>query len=292
MRVAVYGRTFDQRFLRFIKDFFHWLKEYGFDVYVYHDFLPFMEQQMGYQPPYSGTFHGYHDLKEDTDFVVSIGGDGTFLDTVSLVRDSGIPVIGINSGKLGFLASISKDDLHQAVGALYKGNYTTESRSLLSLESDRQIFGDYGYALNDMTIQKKSSEMITIHVYLNGTFLNTYWADGLIIATPTGSTAYSLSVGGPIVLPNSKSFIISPTSPHNLTVRPIVVPDDSQILLKPEGRCSQYLVSMDHRSQVIDKTINIKVSRAAFDMKVLRLDHTSFYSTLRSKLMWGVDKRN
>jgi len=292
MKVAVYSRTFDQTFLHHIKDFFNWLNEYGFEVYVFKDLLDYLEERFNYRPAFSDTFHGYRDIRGDMDFVISIGGDGTFLDTVSLVRETGIPVIGINSGKLGFLASIAKEDIHQAIDSLYRGNYTTEDRSLLSVDSDEKLFDGYGYALNDITIQKKESEMITIHVYLNGSFLNTYWADGLIIATPTGSTAYSLSVGGPIVLPNSRNFIISPISPHNLTVRPIVVPDESHILLKPEGRCSRYLVSMDHRSQVIERSTNINVRKASFAMKVLRLNNTSFYSTLRSKLMWGVDKRN
>ena len=292
MKVAVYSRTFDQTFLHHIKDFFNWLNEYGFEVYVFNEFLDYLKDRFNYRPGFTAAFHGYRDIRGDMDFVVSIGGDGTFLDTVSLVRDTGIPVIGINSGKLGFLASIAIEDIHQAIDSLYQGNYTREDRSLLSVDSDEQLFDGYRYALNDITIQKKESEMITIHVYLNGSFLNTYWADGLIIATPTGSTAYSLSVGGPIVLPNSRNFIISPISPHNLTVRPIVVPDDSHILLKPEGRCSRYLVSMDHRSQVIEGSTHIHVRKASFAMKVLRLNHTSFYSTLRSKLMWGVDKRN
>jgi len=292
MKVAVYSRTFEQSFLHHIKEFFTWLNEYGFQVYVFNDLLNYLQEQFGFRPDYTDTFHGYRDIGGDMDFVISIGGDGTFLDTVSLVRDTGIPVIGINSGKLGFLANISKEEIYQAIDSLYQGNYTTESRSLLSVESDAKLINGFHYALNDITIQKKESQMITIHVYLNGSFLNTYWADGLIIATPTGSTAYSLSAGGPIVLPESRDFIISPISPHNLTVRPIVVPDESNILLKPEGRSSKYLVSMDHRSQVITRSTNIHVQKADFQMNVLRLNHTSFYSTLRTKLMWGVDKRN
>jgi NAD+ kinase len=292
MKVAVYSRTFDQDFLQHIKDFFHCLDEYRFEVYVYTEFLHFLKQRFDYTPFCHDTFTGYQDIRNDIDFVFSIGGDGTFLDTVTLVRDTGIPVIGINSGKLGFLASISKDCIKEAIGSLYHGNYTTEKRTLLSMDSDNRELDRFGYALNDITVQKKESEMITVHVYLNGNFLNSYWADGLIIATPTGSTAYSLSVGGPIVLPDSQNFIISPISPHNLTVRPIVVPDNSEILLRPEGRSSRYLVSMDHRHRVIEGTTNIRIRKAPFTMQVLRLENTSFYSTLRSKLMWGVDKRN
>ncbi|HKL37972.1 MAG TPA: NAD kinase [Bacteroidales bacterium] len=292
MRVAVYSRTFDEDFLQHIKDFFHCLGEYNFEIYVYQDFLYFLKQRFDYVPAYHDTFTGYQDIRNDIDFVFSIGGDGTFLDTLTLVRDTGIPVIGINSGKLGFLASISKDCIKEAIGSLFRGDYATEERSLLASYSGNEELDRFGYALNDITIQKKESEMITIHVYLNGNFLNSYWSDGLIIATPTGSTAYSLSVGGPIVLPDSHNFIISPISPHNLTVRPIVVPDDSEILLRPEGRSGRYLVSMDHRHHVMEGTTSIRIRKAPFTMRVLRLHNTSFYSTLRTKLMWGVDKRN
>ncbi|MFP4017910.1 MAG: NAD kinase, partial [Bacteroidales bacterium] len=165
-------------------------------------------------------------------------------------------------------------------------------RSLFKVESKNNVIPGFNEALNDMTIQKKESQMITVHVYLDGQLLNSYWADGLIIATPTGSTAYSLSVGGPILLPETNNFIISPISPHTLTVRPIVVPGNCEITLKPESRSTKYLVTMDHRTEIIKGEISLKVTRARYDMKIIRLMHTNFYNTLRNKLMWGIDRRN
>ncbi|MGM0530041.1 MAG: NAD kinase [Bacteroidota bacterium] len=292
MKVAVYGRTFDQGFLSYIQDFFQLLNNYGFQIDIYQDFLSYMIDQYRFHPSVNGTFTGYKDIDKKVDFLISIGGDGTLLDTVSLVRDTHIPVIGINTGKLGFLANIAKEEISEAIESLYYSKYTIEQRSLLHLSSDEAVFPEFSYALNDMSIQKKDSQMVTVHVYLNDKYLNTYWADGLIIATPTGSTAYSLSAGGPIVLPDSHNFIISPIAPHNLTVRPIVVSDNGEIVLKPEGRCSKYLISMDHHSRIVNKIMNITVKKAGFSMKVLRLDNTDFYTTLRNKLMWGVDTRN
>ncbi len=292
MKTAIYGRKIEKANIDYIKKLFQYLKKFDFDVLVYKEFYDFLMNEYNYSPSVKDTYSGYKDLEKDTDFVISIGGDGTFLDTLSLVRDTNIPVIGINSGKLGFLANISKEDIPEAIEGLYNKKYTIEKRSLIKVESENSIFSDFNYALNDMTIQKKSSEMITIHSYLDGEFLNTYWADGLIVATPTGSTAYSLSAGGPILLPNNSNFIISPISPHNLTIRPIVVPDECEITLKPEGRCSKYLVSLDHRTKVIDKTMKLKIKKAEFSMSVLRLDSSNFYSTLRNKLMWGMDRRN
>jgi len=292
MKVAVYGRTLDKSNIEYISKLFDTLLNFKFQICIYHEFYNFLKKELNYLPDINEVFNGYDDLNKDVDFVISIGGDGTFLDTLSLVRNTKIPVIGINSGRLGFLASISKEHIHDAIKALYEKKYTIEKRSLLEVETENDIFSDFNYALNDMTIQKKGAQMITIHVYINGQFLNTYWADGLIIATPTGSTAYSLSAGGPIMLPDTSDFIISPISPHNLTVRPIVVPDDSEISLIPEGRCSRYLVSMDHRAKIVDKSISIKIRKASFTMRVLRLEGSGFYSTLRNKLMWGMDRRN
>jgi len=292
MKIAIYARNIDQNLLPKLKTFFSSLFEYGFEIYVYSELLEHLKKEWHYDPPHSGYFTNYRDLNPTINFLISIGGDGTFLDTLSLVRDSKIPVIGINSGKLGFLASISKENILEAIDSLYRGNYSIEERTLLQLNPEDKIFGDFNYALNDISIQKKSSEMITVHAYIDNEFLNTYWADGLIVATPTGSTAYSLSVGGPIVMPDSNDFIISPISPHNLTVRPIVIPDEGKITLVPAGRCSKYLVSMDHYSKIVDKAYTFHIQKADFSMHVLRLGNTDYYSTLRNKLMWGMDKRN
>ncbi len=292
MKVALYGRYIEKKLFPTLKQFIYTLSEYGFDIYIYSDFLNYLETEFDYKPSYEKCFYGHKDLDTKINFVISIGGDGTFLDTLSIVRDTKIPVIGINFGNLGFLASISQENIYAAVDSIFKGNYNIEERTLLQLNPKDKLFGDFNFALNDITIQKKNSEMITVHVYIDEEYLNTYWADGLIVSTPTGSTAYSLSVGGPIVTPDSNNFIISPISPHNLTVRPIIIPDDRKISLVPAGRCSQYLLSMDHYSTIVDKSYTFHVEKAKFPMNVLRLEDSNYYSTLRNKLMWGMDKRN
>lgn len=292
MKVALYARHIEKNLFPKLKEFCYTLSQYGFDIYIFSDLLNYLENEFNYTPPYHGYFQNYKDLDPKINFLISVGGDGTFLDTLSIVRDSTIPVIGINFGKLGFLASISQENIFAAVEALYKGNYSIEKRTLLQLNPDDQLFGDFNFALNDISIQKKDSEMITVHVYIDNEYLNTYWADGLIVSTPTGSTAYSLSVGGPIVTPDSNNFIISPISPHNLTVRPIVIPDEGKITLLPAGRCSQYLISMDHHSKIVDKSYTFQIEKAEFPMHVLRLEASDYYSTLRNKLMWGMDRRN
>ena len=292
MKVALYARHIENNLFPKLKEFIFTLSQYGFDIYIFRDLLNYLKNEFDYSPPYEKSFYSYKDLDTKINFVISIGGDGTFLDTLSLVRDSNIPVIGINFGKLGFLASISQENIFAAVEALYKGDYSIEERTLLQLNPKDKLFGDFNFALNDISIQKKDSEMITVHVYIDEEYLNTYWADGLIVSTPTGSTAYSLSVGGPIVTPDSNNFIISPISPHNLTVRPIVIPDDRKITLIPAGRSSQYLLSMDHYSTIVDKSYTFQIEKAEFPMHVLRLEASDYYSTLRNKLMWGLDKRN
>jgi len=292
MKVALYARHIEKDLFPKLKEFINTLTQYDIDIYIFSDLLNYLETQFNYNPPYEKCFSSYKDLDTNISFVISIGGDGTFLDTLSIVRDSKIPVIGINFGKLGFLASISQENIYAAVDSLYKGNYNIEERTLLQLNPNDKLFGDFNFALNDISIQKKNSEMITVHVYIDEEYLNTYWADGLIVSTPTGSTAYSLSVGGPIVTPDSNNFIISPISPHNLTVRPIVIPDEGKITLIPAGRCSQYLLSMDHYSTIVDKSYTFQIEKAKFPMHVIRLEASDYYSTLRNKLMWGMDKRN
>ncbi|MFO8236320.1 MAG: NAD kinase [Bacteroidales bacterium] len=293
MKVAIYGRKLDISNDQYINQLIDVLRKYHFEIFFYDVFFNSLKLETKYASGVSGLFNGYKDIRPDIDCLISIGGDGTFLDTLALVQDTNIPVIGINYGKLGFLASISKeDDIENVVKALHEKKYSIERRSLLQVESQNGTLPKFNKALNDMTIQKKESQMITVHVYLDGEFLNSYWADGLIIATPTGSTAYSLSVGGPILLPQNTNYIISPISPHNLTIRPIVVPDDCEITLNPEGRSTKYLVTMDHRSEIIKGKISLKVFRADYQMNVIRLQHSNFYNTLRNKLMWGIDRRN
>ncbi|MBM3438529.1 MAG: NAD kinase [Bacteroidetes bacterium] len=226
------------------------------------------------------------------DVLICVGGDGTILDTLGIVRDTGVPILALNTGRLGFLADVQLENLHTALDDIEKGNYTIEQRSLLQLDSSHELF-DYNFALNDFVIHKKeTSSMIVVHAYLNGEFLNSYWSDGLIISTPTGSTGYSLSCGGPIIFPKSDSFVITPIAPHNLNVRPVVVSDDVVISFEIEGRASSYLASLDARSQSISGEVNMAIRKADHKLNLMRLSNIHFLDTLRSKLHWGFDRRN
>ncbi len=226
------------------------------------------------------------------DVLICVGGDGTILDTLSIVRDTGVPILALNTGRLGFLADVQLENLKSALDDIEKGNYSIEQRSLLQLDSSHPLF-DYNFALNDFVIHKKeTSSMIVVHTYLNGEFLNSYWSDGLIISTPTGSTGYSLSCGGPIIFPKSDSFVITPIAPHNLNVRPVVVSDDVVISFEIEGRASSYLASMDARSQSISGEVNMAIRKADHKLNLMRLSNIHFLDTLRSKLHWGFDRRN
>ena len=226
------------------------------------------------------------------DVLICVGGDGTILDTLSIVRDTGVPILALNTGRLGFLADVQLENLQHALDDIEKGNYSIEQRSLLQLDSSHPLF-DYNFALNDFVIHKKeTASMIVVHAYLNGEFLNSYWSDGLIISTPTGSTGYSLSCGGPIIFPKSDSFVITPIAPHNLNVRPVVVSDDVVISFEIEGRASSYLASMDARSQSISGEVNMAIRKADHKLNLLRLSNIHFLDTLRSKLHWGFDRRN
>ncbi|MFM2255916.1 MAG: inorganic polyphosphate kinase, partial [Bacteroidota bacterium] len=230
-----------------------------------------------------------HFVKGETmaDVLICVGGDGTILDTLSIVRDTGVPILALNTGRLGFLADVQLENLQHALDDIEKGNYSIEQRSLLQLDSSHPLF-DYNYALNDFVIHKKeTSSMIVVHAYLNGEFLNSYWSDGLIISTPTGSTGYSLSCGGPIIFPKSDSMVITPIAPHNLNVRPVVVSDDVVISFEIEGRASSYLASLDARSQSITGEVNMAIRKADHKLNLMRLSNIHFLDTLRNKLHWG-----
>ncbi|EKB50593.1 NAD kinase [Cecembia lonarensis] len=229
----------------------------------------------------------------DVDFVLSIGGDGTLLDTVIQVGAQETPIIGINSGRLGFLATVAKENIQKAIDDLVAGEFTIESRALVSLEASRPVFSGMNFGLNEFTIHKRdTSSMIIVHTYINGQYLNSYWADGLIVATPTGSTGYSLSCGGPLITPGARNFVITPVSPHNLNVRPIVVPDESVISFKIEGRSEKFLISLDSRSTAIDATVELKLKKADFSAKLVKFSGYNYFDTLRQKLNWGFDMRN
>ncbi len=293
MKIAIYGRLYEPDFGQYIIDFFNKLKTFNYEITIYSEFYKFMKSEAGFDPEPDETFTGVFRKDNHIDLVFSIGGDGTFLETVSFVRDCNIPIVGINSGRLGFLANISKEEISPALESVHSGDYKTEERTLIEVNSKVSVFNDFNYALNEVTVQKRDSgSMITIHVYANDKFLNSYRADGLIISTPTGSTAYSLSVGGPIVLPGSKNFIITPIAPHNLTVRPIVIPDSCILKIKIEGRNKNYLASLDYRSEILNTSTCLTVKAAPFSIKTVKFDNKNFFDTLRNKLMWGLDKRN
>lgn len=292
MKVAIYGRSGTLSALPYTEILLQELIKAGVEPVLYHPFFNYLKHHSSITLP-SATFSTHDDLKGNVDFLFTLGGDGTLLDTVSLIRNSGIPIVGINTGRLGFLASISKDHVAECVASMVNGRFDLDKRSLIRLETSKSLFGEVNYALNEITIHKKdSSSMIIIHTYLNGEYLNSYWADGLIIATPTGSTGYSLSCGGPIMVPQSENFVITPIAPHNLNVRPIVVSDKYVISLEVEGRSQYFLASLDSRSVTIDSSIQLAARKEDFMANIVRLHNENFLGTLRNKLMWGLDVRN
>jgi NAD+ kinase len=292
MKIAIYGREFNNSVLPFVQEVFNVLDQYKTPVLVYKKYLDFIKDKIKL-PDHITVFKQHTELIGQTDVLVSLGGDGTLLDTLSLVRDSGIPVIGINFGRLGFLASINKDDIKKAIEALKNKEYSLDQRTLLNLESTYDLFGEENFALNDITIHRRdNSAMMIIHAYMNNEFVNSYWADGLIIATPTGSTAYSLSCGGPIIYPSSQNFVITPIAPHNLNVRPLIVPDNVSLTFEVEARSAKFLVSCDSRTETVDRSVKITLNKAKFHVNLIRLNNESYLTTLRNKLLWGIDTRN
>lgn len=262
------------------------------DVFVFKPFFEFMQSKSGLRPKVKGLFEGYGDLPPKTDFLFSIGGDGTFLETVSIVRDSGIPVVGLNTGRLGFLSYISQDSLEESLDSILSGNFDIEERMLLEVSSTGGTIEPLNIALNEVRIYKNAASLVTVHVHVDDEFLSSYWADGLILSTPTGSTAYSLSVGGPIVVPESNTIVLSPIAPHNLTVRPLVLPGEAVLQFSVDTREPSYQLALDSRSIDVPVKEKITVKRADYSLKMVRIENNSFYSTLRNKLMWGIDKRN
>lgn len=233
------------------------------------------------------------DSLHQLDFMFSLGGDGTLLDTVTYVGDAETPLIGINTGRLGFLATTPKDRIKSVIDALYNSQFTYDYRTLIRLDADTDLFEGMNFSLNEFAILKKdTSSMIVVHAYIDGEFLNSYWADGLIVATPTGSTGYSLSCGGPLVLPQSHNFIVTPVSPHNLYVRPMVVSDNSVLSFEIEGRSKNFLVALDSRSRTVNASIQMAVRKENFRARLVKLTGYNFFDTLRQKLNWGLDNRN
>jgi NAD+ kinase len=292
MKIALFGKSINEENYGYLVQLIEKLEEHQCELMVYRPFLENLRKISDFNHR-TETFTSHLDLTGNADLVFSIGGDGTLLDTVSLVRDSGIPVLGINLGRLGFLSSISRDDIIPAAELVIKGKYTLEQRTLLQLKTKKNLFGDFSYALNDLTVTRKDSmALIVIHVYVDGIFLNSYWADGLIVATPTGSTAYSLSSGGPIVSPGSENFVITPIAAHNLTIRPIVISDKSEIRIKVEGRDKNFLVSLDSKTDIIEPGDELAIRTADFKFNLVKIENKDFYTTIRDKLKWGLDARN
>jgi NAD+ kinase len=292
MRIAIYSRGIESNQHHDIKLLLDELSTHNIEPVFFQDFFNQFYSAVDLTVGYS-TFNSYEDIDDTIDCMISLGGDGTLLDTVTLVRDKGTPVLGINYGRLGFLASIGREDLKTAVAALATRTYLPDKRTLIHLDANIPLFGEVPYALNEFALHKKdTSSMIKIHTYLNGEFLNTYWADGLIVATPTGSTGYSLSCNGPVVFPDSGSFVITPVAPHNLNIRPVVVPDDNIISFEVEGRTDGFLCSLDSRREVVAKEVQLAVKKEAFCINLIRLNENNFLQTLRNKLSWGLDKRN
>ncbi len=291
MLIALYNRVFEENDLPLLERILKLLRSNGVKMLLYQDFYNQINQRITLDEGIA-SFNQSFDLSK-VDYVISLGGDGTFLDTVSFIRNSNIPIIGINLGRLGFLADVPEDEVDKGLRALLSGAYTIEKRSLIQLDASVPLFDETPYALNEFTLHRKdSSQMIKIHTYLNGEFLNTYFADGLIVATPTGSTGYSLSCNGPVVFPQSSTFLITPVAPHNLNTRPIIVPDDYVISFEVEGRTDNFLCTLDARSEVITKDIQLAVRKANFEMSLVKLDDHNFLKTLRQKLYWGMDNRH
>jgi NAD+ kinase len=292
-KIGLFGSQFGKDFFPVFQSLSSKLVNSNCEIYIWHPFFGFLQKENLIPQGIKSTFTSPYDLPEGLDFMICIGGDGTFLEAVSIVRDTPVPLAGINSGRLGFLTDIAPDSVENAIDSIFHGKYIIEQRSLLEVGIENGAFPDFSGALNEVTIHKRdSASMINIHVWLDDLFLNKYWADGLIISTPTGSTAYSLSAGGPIIVPDANIFAITPIAPHNLTVRPIVVPDTRKIRLRVESRSSKFLVSLDHRSSVFDCETEITLRKSDYSIRLLRLSGNDFFSTLRGKLMWGADKRN
>lgn len=292
MKIAIYSRGIENNQLQDINLLLDEIITHGAEPVFFQDFFNQFYSAVDIKGKYS-TFSTGDDLDSSIDCMISLGGDGTMLDTVTFVKDSGIPVLGINYGRLGFLANMGKEEIHSAMDAIVNRKYVLDKRTLIHLDANIPLFGETPYALNEFSLHKKdTSPMIKIHAYLNGELLNTYWADGLIVATPTGSTGYSLSCNGPVVFPESASFVITPVAPHNLNIRPIIVPDNAIVSFEVEGRTDGFLCTLDSRREIVSKEIQLAVKKEDFGINLMRLHENNFLQTLQSKLSWGLDKRN
>jgi NAD+ kinase len=294
MKVAIYGQYYQNSTEPIIKDIFLFFKSNNVEMVIEENFLKMLYEKELIKKEYN-TFSPSTSLDDSFEMLISIGGDGTLLRAATLVRDSGVPILGINAGRLGFLATVQKENIGSFLQFVIEKNYTTSERTLLSLTCEPEIesISKLNFAMNEVTVSRKdTTSMITVETYLNNEYLNSYWADGLIISTPTGSTGYSLSCGGPLLTPDVKSLVITPIAPHNLTARPLVIPDDTEIKLRVSGREDQYLVSLDSRISSVKNESVLTIKKTNFKIKMVEIPGETFLKTLRNKLLWGEDKRN
>ncbi len=291
MKVGVHGKEFTRQSAPFIERILEILQAHKTEMLVSSKFSKNFKTASFSRFKFK-TYEPGDNLK-NLDLFLSIGGDGTLLESVTHVGKTEVPILGINTGRLGFLATISREETEDALDLIFKKEFRLDKRAVLKLESNQDLFDGLNFALNDFTIVKKdTSSMITVHTYIDGELLNSYWSDGIIVATPTGSTGYSLSCGGPLVFPRSGNFVITPVSPHNLTVRPIVVSDQCEITFQVEGRSKKYLVSLDSRIATVDETVKLKIVKADFKVTLVEIKGHHYFKTLRQKLNWGLDVRN
>lgn len=291
MNIGIHGKEFSKHSLPFVLDIFSILKANKANVVVSSKFYKNLKNAA------FGKFKlNVYEPGENLgklDVMLSVGGDGTMLDSVTHIGKTEVPILGINTGRLGFLATISMEETERSIAELFDKNFKIDKRDLLQLETGSDLFGGLNFGLNDFTVVKKdTSSMITVHTFIDGEFLNSYWSDGIIVSTPTGSTGYSLSCGGPLVFPKSGNFVITPVSPHNLTVRPIVVSDTSEISFQVEGRSKKFLASLDSRIATVDSSVTLKIVKAKFKVNLIQLKGQHYFKTLRQKLNWGLDIRN
>jgi NAD+ kinase len=292
VRIALFGKEFNTDQLGYFHILVEALESRGCKLLIWKPFHEFLKEKINFHHEIT-LFNNHADLKGQADLLFSVGGDGTMLHSVQLVRDSGIPIAGINLGRMGFLSSIPRSEIISAIEDILGNRFGIVKRTLISLISPKTIFSDFNYAFNELSINKKeNSSLVVVHVWVNDQPLHSYWADGLIVATPTGSTAYSLSCGGPILTPDSSSFVITPIAPHNLSVRPVVIPDSSLIRIRVDSRDHQALVGMDSQSAVITPDIELVVGKAEFEINLVQRQNENFFSTMRTKLNWGSDIRN
>ena len=290
--IAIFGKTINPKNIVFIEKILTELKRHGLKYVIEESYAKLLREDHGFAIN-GETYKHFDDVRHQTEVLFSLGGDGTILEAITFIQDTETPILGINFGRLGFLANVGTDQIKEAIDVVSKGKYLIDKRSLIELHCNKSIFKEFPYALNEMTIQRKDqSSMITVHTYLNGEMLNEYWADGLIISTPTGSTGYSLSCGGPIIYPTSGNFVLTPIAPHNLNVRPIIVSDDVVLSFEVTGRGNSFLCTLDSRFEKIDSSFELAVKKASYSARLVRLTDMNFISSLKNKLNWGKDQRN